>query len=200
MAKRKTVLRIEGLSSPEAPEEVVATPEEPQVAAIEEPQEQKSAEAPQEASAAAEEPKVTPAPKPKATPKPKPASKPHMGVSVAAATEEELTEATRETKAPRAKAKPADRTAEAAPTSRGTLPKPLAWVERIAPGHVNAVFGGFAGLIVALLVFVVGFWKTLFVCALVVVGVAVGQCLDGDPKIVNKLRQLLADERGDEQG
>ena len=201
MAKRKTVLRIEGLSSPEAPELAIAAPEGPQVAAVEEPQEQKPAEVPQEAPAAAEEPKATPAPKPKAAPapKPKPASKPHVGVSVAAPTEDPV-EPARETTVPRAKAKPADRAAEVAPTSRGTLPKPLAWVERIAPGHVNAVLGGLAGLIVALLVFVVGFWKTLFVCALVVVGVAVGQCLDGDPKIVNKLRQLLADERGDEQG
>ena len=84
--------------------------------------------------------------------------------------------------------------------ARPTLPKALAWIERIAPGHVNAVLGGFAGLIVALMVFVVGLWQTLFVCALVVVGVAVGQYLDGDPKIVNMLRSLLEDERGDGQG
>ncbi len=58
MAKRKTVLRIEGLSSPEAPEEAIAASEEPQVAAVEEPQEQKPAEVPQEAPAAAEEPKA----------------------------------------------------------------------------------------------------------------------------------------------
>ena len=102
--------------------------------------------------------------------------------------------------APEPASRPAAPEAARKEPARPTLPKALAWIERIAPGHVNAVLGGFAGLVVALMVFVVGFWQTLFVCALVVIGVAVGQCLDGDPKIVNMLRNLLADERGDEQG
>ena len=45
-------------------------------------------------------------------------------------------------------------------------------------------------------VFLVGFWETLFVVLLMVVGVALGQYLDGDPKIVNFIRRFLSEGRG----
>lgn len=69
------------------------------------------------------------------------------------------------------------------------------WVHETFPGHENAVIGGFVGFLVALLFFVIGFWRTLLVVLLVAVGVAFGQVLDGDPKIINTLRGLF---RGDD--
>jgi len=77
---------------------------------------------------------------------------------------------------------------QAASAARG----PLAWLSRTFPGHEHAVFGGLVGLLVAVSVFVFGFWRTLFVAALVVVGVAVGQYLDGDARIVRVLRRIIA--------
>lgn len=69
---------------------------------------------------------------------------------------------------------------------------------RIAPGHEHAVLGGICGLVFAVLFFVIGFWKTLFVALLVVVGIAFGQYLDGDPKIVNLIRRALTGGLGDD--
>lgn len=66
------------------------------------------------------------------------------------------------------------------------------WVSETFPGHENAFWGGVAGLVIALLVFVVGITKTLIVALLVVVGVAVGQLADGDPKIINALRRFFS--------
>ena len=70
------------------------------------------------------------------------------------------------------------------------------WLSRTFPGSEHAALGGMAGLLVALAVFFVGFWETLFVVLLMVVGVALGQFLDGDPKIVNFIRRFLAEGRG----
>lgn len=75
---------------------------------------------------------------------------------------------------------------------------PYAWVSRIVPGHEHALLGGLAGLLIALLIFVVGFWQTVFITLLVFVGIALGQYLDGDPKIINLLRRLIAGGLGDE--
>ena len=68
-----------------------------------------------------------------------------------------------------------------------------AWVGKTFPGNEHAVLGGLAGFVVALLVFVVGFWRALFVAALVLAGVALGQYLDGDPKIVNLIKSLFTE-------
>lgn len=70
-----------------------------------------------------------------------------------------------------------------------------AWLHETFPGHENAVIGGFVGFLVALLFFVIGFWRTLLVVVLVVVGVAFGQLADGDPKIIDALRGIF---RGDD--
>ncbi len=75
---------------------------------------------------------------------------------------------------------------------------PLAWLPRVLSGHEHAALGGLCGLLIAVLVFVVGFWRTLFVTVLVVVGVAVGQYLDGDPRLVKLVRKVLAELRGSE--
>ena len=71
----------------------------------------------------------------------------------------------------------------------------VSWASKLAPGHEHALLGGIAGLLVAVLL-VVNFWFTLFAVALTVVGVAVGQAVDGDPKIINSLRRVFEEGRG----
>lgn len=70
------------------------------------------------------------------------------------------------------------------------------WLHETFPGHENAVICGFVGFLVALLFFIIGFWRTLLVVLLVAVGVAFGQVLDGDPKIINTLRGLFGGDDG----
>jgi uncharacterized membrane protein len=67
----------------------------------------------------------------------------------------------------------------------------VAWIETRFPGHGNAIFFGLVGLAAAILIFSLGFWRTLLIAVLVVAGVAFGQYLDGDPRIVNVFRRLL---------
>lgn len=69
-------------------------------------------------------------------------------------------------------------------------------VAQVFPGHEHAVIGGISGLLVAVLFFLLGFWRTVLVCLLVFCGVAIGQYLDGDPRIVNLVRRALGDGRG----
>lgn len=70
------------------------------------------------------------------------------------------------------------------------------WVHKTFPGHEHAFWGGVLALFIALLVFMIGLWRVLFIGIVVVIGVAVGQVLDGDPKLVNAIRNLLDSERG----
>lgn len=70
------------------------------------------------------------------------------------------------------------------------------WVRKTFPGHEHAFWGGVLALFIALLVFMIGLWRVLFIGIVVVIGVAVGQVLDGDPKLVNAIRNLLDSERG----
>lgn len=65
-----------------------------------------------------------------------------------------------------------------------------AWLDNAFPSNKNAVLGGIAGLLVACLFFALGFWKTLFIVVLVLIGVAVGQIADGDPKLVRTINKL----------
>ena len=69
------------------------------------------------------------------------------------------------------------------------------WLTRTFPGHENAVLFGFLGFIIAILIFIIGFWRTLFIAFVVVVGVAIGQYLDGDPKIYKAIRRALGENR-----
>lgn len=71
-----------------------------------------------------------------------------------------------------------------------------AWLHATFPGHENAFIWGCIGFVVALLLFAIGFWRTLVVVLLVVVGVAFGQVLDGDPKIINTVRGLFSGDNG----
>lgn len=62
---------------------------------------------------------------------------------------------------------------------------------RYLSGHERAFMGGVIGLLAAALVFLIGPLRTVVVALFVGVGVAVGQYLDGDPKIVSVVRRLL---------
>ena len=65
------------------------------------------------------------------------------------------------------------------------------WLDETFPNSRNAVLGGVAGLVVALLLFTIGVLKTLVIAILVVVGIACGQYLDGEPKIVRFIQNLM---------
>lgn len=69
------------------------------------------------------------------------------------------------------------------------------WVKQTFPGHEHAFYGALVALVLALLVFAIGIVRVLFICVLVVLGVAVGQILDGDPKIIRAVQELFSNER-----
>ncbi len=68
----------------------------------------------------------------------------------------------------------------------------FAWVRRTFPGHEHAFWGGVLGFVTAILFLVLGLFKALVIVVLVIVGVAAGQALDGDSKIMDLLRRLFS--------
>ncbi len=73
----------------------------------------------------------------------------------------------------------------------GVFARTSRWFNQTFPNSKNAVIGGVAGLLLALLLFSIGLFKTLVIAILVLVGVAVGQYLDGDPKLVKAVQNLM---------
>lgn len=71
----------------------------------------------------------------------------------------------------------------------------LAWVHNTFPGHEHAFWGGVVALVIALMVFIIGPLRVLLIILLVLVGVAVGQVLDGDPKIIRIIAGLFDNDR-----
>ena len=69
------------------------------------------------------------------------------------------------------------------------------WLKSTFPGNENAVVFGCIGLIAAILIFVVGIWRALLVTLFVLIGVAIGQVVDGDPKIIRTVQRFLSDRR-----
>ena len=65
------------------------------------------------------------------------------------------------------------------------------WLVATFPGHVNAVVFGFVGFALALLLFMIGLWQTILIALLVACGVAFGQYLDGDPRIIRFVGRLF---------
>ena len=65
-------------------------------------------------------------------------------------------------------------------------------MRRTFPGGEGAFWGGVAGLVAAIAFLVLGVWYTAVIAAFVLVGVAVGQAVDGDPKIWNLIRSLFS--------
>ena len=66
------------------------------------------------------------------------------------------------------------------------------WVRRTFPGGEGAFWGGVVGLVAAAVFLVLGIWYTAVIAVFVLVGVSVGQAIDGDPKIVNFIRSLFS--------
>ena len=66
-----------------------------------------------------------------------------------------------------------------------------AWVRRSFPGQEKAFWGAIIGLVAAIVFLAVGPWPLVVIAVFVFVGVAAGQALDGDPRIVNTLRHLF---------
>lgn len=116
--------------------------------------------------------RIEPAPRPAAAPEPEPTSTPRPDAQAVAAAPSEV-------------------------TAREEVPQPGAWTRLSTwfattfPHSRNAVLGGICGLVVALLLFSVGLFKTLVIALLVTIGVACGQYADGDPKLVNLVRELM---------
>lgn len=84
----------------------------------------------------------------------------------------------------------AGETASAA-ASVGILALIASWMQETFPKHKNTIAGGACGLLLALLLFWIGLFKTVVIAALVVIGVAAGQYLDGDPKIARAAKNLM---------
>ncbi|WP_082667208.1 DUF2273 domain-containing protein [Tractidigestivibacter scatoligenes] len=80
--------------------------------------------------------------------------------------------------------------------SQNGVGKASAWVSRTFPGHENAFLGGVCGFLVAIVMAAIGFWRTLLLVILVLIGVAIGQQADGDPKILRTLGKLFRDRDG----
>ena len=72
----------------------------------------------------------------------------------------------------------------------GALTRAVTWFDATFPHSRHAVIGGVCGLVIALLLFAIGIPKTLVIVVLVVAGVAVGQYLDGDPKLIRLFQSL----------
>ena len=66
-------------------------------------------------------------------------------------------------------------------------------MSRTFPGHENAFLGGVCGFLVAIVMAAIGFWRTLLLVLLVLIGVAIGQQADGDPKILRALGKIFRD-------
>ncbi|MCI1665627.1 MAG: DUF2273 domain-containing protein [Atopobiaceae bacterium] len=74
----------------------------------------------------------------------------------------------------------------------GAAKSATSWLEGVFPGHGNAALFAIIGFVVALFLFGIGFWNTLLLVILVVAGLAFGQYLDGDPKILNVLKGFFS--------
>ena len=74
---------------------------------------------------------------------------------------------------------------------RDSTNKVADWVSRTFPGNENAFWGAVVGLVAAIMLFVIGVGRLLAIAIFVVCGVAVGQALDGDPKIARAVQRLV---------
>lgn len=70
-----------------------------------------------------------------------------------------------------------------------------AWIKRTFPGHEHSVIGGIVGLIVACLIFTLGFMRVIVILLCVALGIAAGQIADGNPKLMRMFRNFFRDKR-----
>lgn len=132
------------------------------------------------------QPAPQPAVQPQSVPQPQPASEEWRQEPAAAQP------AGQQSQSNAAEAASADTTSKQPQKPRMTFSE---WVHKTFPGHENAFYGAILALIVALLVFIIGVWRTLLLVILVVAGIAIGQVFDGNPKIINAIRGLFESDR-----
>ena len=87
---------------------------------------------------------------------------------------------------------PADEGQSLGDAARSGVSRLRAWVARSFPGHEHAFWGGVCGLLAAVLLFAIGLWRAIVVAVLVTLGVAAGQAIDGDARIVRAVRRLFS--------
>lgn len=85
--------------------------------------------------------------------------------------------------------------ASSASSAQAGFSRVSAWVSKTFPGHENAFWGGVLGLVAAVVLLAFGILKTLIVVVLVVAGIAVGQLVDGDPKLIRALQRLFSNNQ-----
>ena len=66
------------------------------------------------------------------------------------------------------------------------------WVQSTFPGHEKSFIGGLIGFVAAILFLSLGIGRALVVIVFIIIGVAVGQYLEGDPKILTAVRDWLS--------
>lgn len=145
-------------------------------------------------------PQAEPAPQPQPQPAPQSASQPAPQPQPApqqTASEEPRQEPTVAQQAAGAEAASSDPASSGAVDKQPQKPRMTfsEWVHKTFPGHENAFYGAMLALLVAALVFIIGVWRTLLLVVLVVVGIAIGQVFDGNPKIINAIRGLFESDR-----
>ncbi len=62
-------------------------------------------------------------------------------------------------------------------------------------GREHACIGAVVGLLVALLIFSIGLFRTLLIGFCIALGIAIGQYVDGNPKILSLVQKLFKDNR-----
>lgn len=63
---------------------------------------------------------------------------------------------------------------------------------KYAQGHPHTVLYGITGLVLALLVLIIGFWRTFVIALFVGLGMAVGQIVDGDGVIARLFERFFS--------
>ena len=56
--------------------------------------------------------------------------------------------------------------------------------------HKGAFIGGIIGLIIALLILIIGFWKAVLVFLLIGAGIFIGMVIDGNTTIKNSINKF----------
>ena len=62
---------------------------------------------------------------------------------------------------------------------------------RYTEAHPHTVLFGLVGFVLALLVFIIGFWTTLVLALFILIGVAIGQIVDGDGVFARLFQRLI---------
>lgn len=67
----------------------------------------------------------------------------------------------------------------------------------VVPGHENEFLFAVIGFVAALVLLLIGFWQFMVILLFVIAGVMFGQYLDGEPKVLNALKEWIATIRKD---